>query len=255
MPAKTSDGLVAHAMALLGSAYMWGTYGKTITDDLITSKAKQYPAHYGEAYIQKLRGFVGSGMRAVDCVGLVKAYMMSDTPEGEPVYQAAYDKNVAGMRGACASMTKIVSLESAALPEIPGLLLFAGEAHVGIYLGGGEVIEAAGGDRVKITDLRQGRWSHYGKLRWIVYSETNNPTSAAAQPTSPPQAPTTKPFVNTGKADLAVYADTTLRQRIGTLPKGNSCATLGEVNGKTLLLYRVSGTKEYKAGFSSPMAQ
>ena len=251
MSAKTSGGLVDHAMALLGSPYMWGTYGKVITDSLIERKAKQYPAHYGQAYIQKLRGYVGSGARAVDCVGLIKAYMMTDAPGGEPVYRAAYDKNVAGMRGACASLTK---LSASAVPEIPGLLLFVSEAHVGIYLGGGEVIEAAGGDRVKITGLRQSKWTDWGKLRWIIYSpvaQTQSPVAQtpAAASESAPTAPQSRPFVNTGSADLAVYADTALRQRVGTLPKGNGCAALGEVNGKTLLLYRISGTKDYKAGF------
>ncbi|MDR3313901.1 MAG: C40 family peptidase [Oscillospiraceae bacterium] len=240
--AKTADGLIAHAKTLLGSPYMWGTYGKKITNALIDEKVKQYPAQYKEAYIQKLRGFAGSGKRAVDCAGLIKAYMMTDAPGGDPAYQAAYDKNVGGMRDACSPLQSIASL-----PETPGLLLFVGTTHMGVYLGDGQVIEAVGSDCVKITARKSGKWSDWGKLRWITYP--------AAPPAQEGKFPQTEPFTNTTGSDLAVYSDTTLRQRIGTLPAGNSCNTLGQVNGKPLLLYRISGTTNYKSGFSTPVAQ
>ncbi len=233
---KTAEGLIAHAQSLLGSLYMWGTYGKKITDALIDEKVKQYPSRYKDAYIQKLRKHAGTGIRAVDCVGLIKAYMMTETVGGNPVYQAAYDKNVAGMRGVCSATGKL-----ATLPETPGLLLFAGDAHIGIYLGGGQVIEAVGSDCVKITELSKGKWSDWGRLRWIVYQDSSDRQHPW---------PTTQPFTNTGGKDLPVYADTSLRQRIGTLPAGGKCHTLGEVEGKTLLLYRVTGTTDYKTGFS-----
>jgi hypothetical protein len=234
MATKTAEGLITHAKSLLGSPYMWGTYGKKITQALIDDKVKQYPTHYREAYITKLRGLAGSGARAVDCVGLIKAYMMTAAPGGDPVYQAAYDTNGAGMRGACSAQGGI-----ATLPETPGLLLFAGTTHVGIYMGGGQVIEAVGSDCVKITERKNGKWSDWGKLRWITY-----PTTAKNE-----ELPKTEPFTNTTGSELAIFSDTTLRQRIGTLPAGNSCNSLGRVNGKPLLLYRVSGTTDYKAGF------
>jgi cell wall-associated NlpC family hydrolase len=260
--AKTAEGLLAHAQTLLGSPYMWGTYGKKITHALIDEKAKQYPAQYAAAYIQTLRGFAGSGIRAVACVGLVKAYMMTETPGGDPVYQAAYDNNVAGLRGACSPLEGI-----ATLPEIPGLLLFVGTTHVGVSLGNGQVIEAVGSDCVKITERKKGKWSDWGKLRWIVYptaapQQAAKAPTASATPATPTAstapavsaAPKTEPFTNTSGGDLPVYADTSLRQRIGTLPAGNRCNTLGVVNGMPLLLYRVSGTTEYKSGFCTPAA-
>ncbi|MDR2526048.1 MAG: C40 family peptidase [Oscillospiraceae bacterium] len=235
MAMKTSEGLLAHARSLLGSPYMWGTYGKTITKELIADKAKQYPTHYTAAYRQKLLGYVGSGKRAVDCVGLIKAYMMTDGIGGDPVYQAAYDKNVAGMREACSPLERLTTL-----PELPGILVFVEKSHTGIYLGCGDVIEAVGSDCVRVTALSKGKWTHWGKLRWLAYPELITP-----------DAPTKAPFANTTGGDLAVFAETNLRQRIGTLPAGSSCHTLGKVNGRRLLLYRVSGTQEYKTGFIS----
>jgi hypothetical protein len=235
MANKTADGLIEHAKSLLTGPYMWGTYGKKITDALIDEKVKQYPAQYTAAYVRKLRGLVGSGKRAVDCVGLIKAYMMTEAPGGDPVYQADYDKNVVGMRGACSPLEGI-----ATLPEIPGLLVFIGTTHVGIYLGDGQVIEAEGSDCVKITAFKSKKWSDWGKLRWVTY-----PAVAKAES----KLPETQAFTNTTGSDLAVHSNTTLSQRVGTLPAGNNCHTLGAVNGKTLLLYRISGTTEYKVGF------
>ena len=180
MAEKTAQGLIAHARSLLGSPYMWGTYGKIITDDLIASKAKQYPSHYSAAYQQKLRGYIGKGVRAVDCVGLIKAYMMQSTPGKEPAYNAAYDKNVSGMRAACGAKGPI-----ATLPEIPGLLVFQGDVHVGIYLGGGKVIEAAGGSGVLISQLKGAKWTDWGKLSWITYPAGT--VTAPAKPAAPAQ--------------------------------------------------------------------
>ncbi|MDR3313298.1 MAG: C40 family peptidase [Oscillospiraceae bacterium] len=162
--AKTAVGLVEHAKAMQGSIYMWGTYGKKITTDLITRKKKQYPDNYTDAYVEKLRKLVGSGKRAVDCNGLIKSYMFMESPTSDPKYAAKYDTNVGGMKNACTKKGPIGTL-----PEIAGLLLFRNTSHVGIYMGDGKVIEAKGSDQVLITEKAKGSWTDWGQLSWIEY--------------------------------------------------------------------------------------
>lgn len=176
MAEKTAAGLIAHALALRGSPYMWGTYGKIITNDLINQKVKQYPGHYKDAYVKKLRGYVGTGRRSIDCCGLIKAFFMQDgDPAKEPKYLAQYDKNVGGMKAACTQKGAIGTL-----PEIPGLLLFMNNAHVGIYLGGGKAVEAVGSDVVKVTTVKGRGWTDWGKLGWITYPATQPPCKPCA---------------------------------------------------------------------------
>lgn len=188
MAEKTSAGLCAHAKALQGSPYMWGTYGKRITNDLIDQKVKQYSSQYRSAYIKKLRGYVGTGKRAVDCCGLVKAYMMQSAPDKDPIYKKAYDKNVNGMKSACPTKGKI-----ATLPEVAGLLLFQGTAHMGIYLGDGKVIEAVGSDVVRITELRRGKWDTWGQLSWIKYPAAATPANVTTAIINPGDTVRIKP--------------------------------------------------------------
>ena len=41
--------------------YMWGDYGRAITEATITAKAKQYPTHYSLAYQAELREAIKRG--------------------------------------------------------------------------------------------------------------------------------------------------------------------------------------------------
>ncbi|MCL2106675.1 MAG: C40 family peptidase, partial [Oscillospiraceae bacterium] len=212
---KTAEGLVSHALAMRGSPYMWGTFGQRITDSLIDQKVKQYPTRYTPAYIEKLRVHARGGQkRAVDCVGLIKAYLYMETPQSEPVYRAEYDKNVSGMLAACQKAEDIKTL-----PEQPGVLLFQGSAHAGIYLGGGKVVEARGSAEVLVSELKSRSWDKWGRLKWISYDKA--PPAAAASPAKENEPLAGEQlFVNrTGKL-LYVYADTARKLQIGSPPAG-----------------------------------
>ncbi|MDR2647729.1 MAG: C40 family peptidase [Oscillospiraceae bacterium] len=249
MPEKTALGLTKHAKALIGSPYMWGTYGKLVTQDLIDRKKAQYPTHYSAQYCETLKHFIGKS-RAVDCVGLIKSYMMMDTPETTPVYNAQYDKNVSGLKAACDPVGRIDTL-----PNEAGVLLFMGSQHAGISLGDGRAIEAKGGSTVLISKIEGRGWDCWGKLTWIRYgtvkSESHTETKSGTKEAGTKEGL----FVaeqsfknNTGKV-LTVYADTSMKVPVGSIPSGNSCNSLGIVLGKTLLKYRITGTQEYKVGF------
>ena len=164
---KTNLGLVEYAKAQLGKPYWYGTFGNTATQSLLSAKAKQYPSHYREARISQYRSQFGE--RVHDCVGLIKGYLWSETPTSKPKYNAAQDVSANGMYSACKEKGKINTL-----PEIPGTLVFM-PCHVGIYIGGGKVIEARGFNYgVVKTDLKNRGWQTWGKCPWISYVSENS---------------------------------------------------------------------------------
>ena len=164
---KTNLGLVEYAKAQLGKPYWYGTFGNTATQSLLSAKAKQYPSHYGEARMSQYRSQFGE--RVHDCVGLIKGYLWSETPTSKPKYNAAQDVSANGMYSVCKEKGKINTL-----PEIPGTLVFM-PCHVGIYIGGGKVIEARGFNYgVVKTDLKSRGWQTWGKCPWISYVSENS---------------------------------------------------------------------------------
>ena len=51
--------------------YMWGDYGRPITEKTIAAKAKQYPSHYPQSYQDELRSKIDKGGIGCDCTGLI----------------------------------------------------------------------------------------------------------------------------------------------------------------------------------------
>lgn len=159
---KTNTGLVEYAKAQLGMPYWYGTFGNTATLTLLESKTKQYPSHYQFARMQKYKSEIG--LRVHDCVGLIKGYLWSDSPDGKPKYNASQDVSANGMLNRCKETGRIDTL-----PETPGILVFK-RGHVGVYIGDGKVIEARGFNfGVTETELNKRNWEHWGKCPWIEY--------------------------------------------------------------------------------------
>lgn len=159
---KTSKGLVQYAYAQMGKPYWYGTFGNTATADLLQRKKAQYPAHYQDARMDRYKSEIGE--RVHDCVGLIKGYLWSETPDSKPVYDSSQDVSANGMLLKCRERGRIYTL-----PEIPGVLVFM-PGHVGIYVGGGRVIEARGFHYgVVETEVRDRPWESWGKCPWIKY--------------------------------------------------------------------------------------
>lgn len=170
---KTNTGLVAYAQAQLGKPYWYGTFGNTASQSLLTAKAKQYPAHYGDARMSKYKSEIGQ--RVHDCVGLIKGYLWSESATATPKYNSSQDVSANGMLGKCKEWGYIDEM-----PEIPGLIVWS-SGHVGVYIGNGDVIEARGFNYgVVKTRLDQRGWKKWGKCPWITYSETAESTSSVA---------------------------------------------------------------------------
>ncbi|MCL1952692.1 MAG: C40 family peptidase [Oscillospiraceae bacterium] len=161
----TAQGLAAHARAQLGQIYWYGTFGQPPTLALLEEKRRQYPHYYTPARVDNAKKCqVGKpGARVFDCAGLVKSYWMMDSPTAKPRYIARYDRSAAGLKAECGEKGKI-----ATLPEEPGLLVFIDGTHVGVYIGGGRVVEARGFSYgVVETKVKDRAWDTWGRLDWL----------------------------------------------------------------------------------------
>lgn len=174
--AKTNIGLVEYCKAQLGNPYWYGTFGNTATASLYSAKRKQYPGYYTAKDFKSQYG-----KRVHDCVGLIKGYLWSDTATSAPKYNSGQDVSANGMLGKCIARGKISTI-----PELPGTLVFM-KGHVGVYIGGGYVIEARGhAFGVVKTRLKDRPWTDWGKCPYISYmlSETHTGTNKAYFPKS-----------------------------------------------------------------------
>lgn len=161
--AKTNSGLIAYAKAQLGLPYWWGTFGQTGSASLFAAKRRQYPSYYtaGDFKYQY-------GKRVHDCIGLIKGYLWSDSPTAAPKYNASQDKSASGMYKASKIRGPIGTFDFA-----PGRLIYKGKDpdhinHVGVYIGGGELIEAKGhAYGVVRTEFRPAEWSYWSQCPYI----------------------------------------------------------------------------------------
>ena len=147
-----------------GWGYVWGTYGSVLTESLFAYKLEQYPEGVGN-YEDFIRD-VWLGGRTTDCVGLIKGYGWLD-PETLTIRYATN-----GMPDIAANQMYYSAVESGTIdtiPEIPGLAVWH-DGHIGVYIGDGWVIEAAGTKYGVIkTELKGRGWTHWLKVPYISY--------------------------------------------------------------------------------------
>ncbi len=164
---KTNIGLVEYCKAQLGRPYWMGTFGQIATQSLLNSQrsrsdikqyytASDFPSQFGQ--------------RVHDCIGLVKGYMWSEGPDSPPGYaiNGMPDWNQEMVERATAPDKKG---KIGTMPEIPGVLVYF-SGHVGVYIGGGEVIEARGHAYGVVKTKLGGRgWKTWGYCPYIDYVE------------------------------------------------------------------------------------
>lgn len=163
---KNADDLVTYAIQAYenGWGYVWGTFGEVLTDSLFSYKLSQYPDGVGNFADFIRANWLGG--RTTDCVGLIKGYgwLNPDTltidygTNGMPDYGANQMYYSASVSGTIDTM-----------PDIPGLAVWH-DGHIGVYIGGGEVIEAMGTQYGVVKTQLAGRgWTHWLKVEFIEY--------------------------------------------------------------------------------------
>ena len=149
-----------------GWGYVWGSHGNLLDKTELERLESVFGAHVTD-YDDFIR-HNWLGKRTADCVGLIKGYSWYDTESGKITVgsNGMQDVTADGMFSAATEKGTIDTI-----PEIPGLAVWH-EGHIGIYIGGGEVVEAMGTqDGVVKTQLKNGRWTHWLKVPYIQYTD------------------------------------------------------------------------------------
>lgn len=167
---KTNSGLIKYVKAQIGLPYWWGTFGQTASAALHTAKKKQYPRYYTAADFRSQYG-----KRVHDCIGLIKGYLWSESPTAAPIYNAGQDKSAAGMYAASSIKGNIGTFDN-----VPGRLIYKGPTaarinHVGIYIGGGMLIEAKGhAYGVVMGPFKASEWQFWSQCEYITCDTSQN---------------------------------------------------------------------------------
>lgn len=160
---KTNRTLVDYAISRLGTGYLYGTYGKILTPEILSAKLRQYPTKV-QPHLEYIRK-QWMGKPVQDCVGLIKGHYWTDD-EGRIVYRLDKlpDLSANGLFDAATKKGPI-----AELPDTRGILLWK-KGHVGVYVGDEEVVEAHGSlSGVIRTKLHETKWTHWFECSFIDY--------------------------------------------------------------------------------------
>ncbi len=147
-----------------GWGYVWGSFGYVLTEQQLTQLKAQYPEMVG-GYESIIRT-KWLGGRTTNCVGLIKSYGWFDPSE----LKIKYGTN--GMPDVTANQmyhAATVSGTIDTIPEVPGLAVWC-EGHIGVYVGGGYVVEARGtSSGVVKTKLAERHFTHWLEVPYIRY--------------------------------------------------------------------------------------
>ena len=185
--------------------HMVTTYGDDWKTDAAAKKDKNYTAAmYGARWI---------GRYVTDCSGL---FYWAFKELGGYMYHGSNTM----WKKYCTSQGKLVGGKRAdGKPLKPGTAVFvlkngSDRSHVGLYIGGGIVIEASGTQSGVITSkITDSKWAEWGELKGVDYSEggtsTNTPEPAPAPVPAPEPETTSTATVNAVKVALRALPSTT----------------------------------------------
>lgn len=165
---KNSDDLAAFALHAWenGWGYVWGTFGDVLNSGALANAVARYPASIGPhlSFIEEN----WLGYRAADCSGLIKAYGWYEPGVGINYGANAFPDWDANTMFDNAQESGTIDT----IPEIPGIAVWC-DGHIGIYIGGGIVVEAMGTEygvvKTELSGYTGSRWTHWLKLEGITY--------------------------------------------------------------------------------------
>ena len=168
----TAQGLVKYVKRLLPQTtrYLMGAMGAYITEEGIKKQRIYFSDWYTEERVEETKKFYPyAGFLGFDCSGLIKSYYFGGI--GLPDYSAEKDLNSKGLLEHSERKGPLHTL-----PELPGVCLYMKD-HVGVYVGGGNVIECTASERfgngVVMTKLENRPWEHWFYCPYISYEQEN----------------------------------------------------------------------------------
>jgi len=167
---RTAAQAVETAKNMIGMPYWYASSGQAATEQWLNSLINgQFKAKWTPPRIAKARGEAGKFPHCFDCIGLIR-YV-----SGMQNNRDALFTNADGLR------MKSNPQPINTLPEVPGVCVFM-RGHVGLYIGGGRVIEAYNFKHVDNNPLSFQRWTHWGFCPWIDYGEARQNAGTPASP-------------------------------------------------------------------------
>lgn len=159
----TGEMLAAWAERALeaGAKYWYGTCWYEADDALLSRKRRQYPSHYTDGRMATYRKHISEKRMVCDCVGLIKGFFWTGNGSHENIYKSGNcpDRSANGLFSMCDETGDIGSI-----PEERGLVVWT-SGHIGVYVGGGKVIEARGFRYGVVRTAISGRsWKKWGRL-------------------------------------------------------------------------------------------
>lgn len=150
-----------------GWGYIWGKWGQVWTARDQANASRDMTVKYGSKWI---------GHNVADCSGLFRwAYDQL----GEAI---SHGSNLI-YTGHCRAKGKLSGGRRTDGQELlPGTAVFTGtdgdHGHIGLYIGGGEVIEAAGTQQGVIkSKVTASKWTYWGELKAVDYTKEDEPVA------------------------------------------------------------------------------
>lgn len=177
----TNEHFIAFCEKMLGQPYWYGTVVYKCSESVRSSKATQYPSHYGASRTARYKQDITAKKVCADCMGGAKGYAWTNGGVGvvesigtNKTFTNKYGSNGCPDKGANSmfSYAKSKGMDWGAigtLPEIVGLALHM-DGHIGYYAGNGYAIEWKGFAHGCVKTKVAGRgWTHWYKLPFIQY--------------------------------------------------------------------------------------
>lgn len=229
---KSAQGLVEWAEDAYknGWVYWYGTCGYDCTTALLERKTKQYPAHYTDKRQPKYKKHIRQGKVCSDCIGLFKSYAW-DEDDDIGTRESDYGSNDQPDQGAKTTLSKTkVKGSIDTMPEIPGLAVWTKTGgHIGVYVGGGYVVEARGYSYgVQRNKLSSRAFKTWGLYPYVEYTPEQVALAEAAA-----GGETNKSKGDTVMVEMSVLRSGNIGRQVKTLQylltmHGYDC---GEVDG------------------------
>ena len=193
------------------TSYCWGMWGQVIDDNVINTKAKQYPSFYTPTKIAQLKSLRGKNYFGFDCVCLIKSILWGW--EGNTAKSnggAKYASNGVPDVNANTIITKCTNVSTDFSKIVPGALVWM-QGHVGVYIGDGQCIECTTNWTSKVLQSTlknngvkgqfERTWTKWGLLPYVDYSD-----QTTSKPVAP--APAVKHDVSTPSEYYPAYTGT-----------------------------------------------